>query len=62
MPLAQVASELGVSERYLVAGLRTALGVDPDLLARPADVRCDAACPDARDAEFKRGSSLGVLA
>src|SRR5882757_8689963 len=33
MQLDQLASELGVSERYLVAGLRTVLGVSPELLA-----------------------------
>ena len=34
MPLARLASELGVSERYLVSGLRAVLGVSPELLVR----------------------------
>jgi len=29
MPLDQIARELGVTERYLLSGLRAALGVDP---------------------------------
>jgi AraC-like DNA-binding protein len=33
--LDQIASELGVSERYLVTGLRAVLGVSPYLLVRP---------------------------
>jgi AraC-like DNA-binding protein len=39
MQLDQLASELGVSERYLVAGLRTVLGVSPELLALTTEVR-----------------------
>jgi AraC-like DNA-binding protein len=37
--LDQLASELGVSERYLVAGLRAVLGVSPELLAVTPEVR-----------------------
>jgi AraC-like DNA-binding protein len=33
MPLDRLASELGVSERYLVSGLRAVLGVSPKLLS-----------------------------
>ena len=43
MRLDRVASELGVSEKYLIAGLRTVLGVNPDLLFRSAEVVFDAA-------------------
>ena len=35
MQFERLASKLGVSERYLGAGLRTVLGVSPDLLAKP---------------------------
>jgi AraC-like DNA-binding protein len=43
MQLDQLAFELGISERYLVAGLRSVLGVNPELLVMPAKVRLDAA-------------------
>lgn len=33
-----LASELGVSERYLLTGLRTILGVSPDRLARTLSI------------------------
>ena len=41
--LYQLALELGVSERYLVAGLRTVPGVSSDLIVRPLKARRDAA-------------------
>ena len=34
MPLDRLASELGVSERYLMSGLRAALGVSPAAIGR----------------------------
>ena len=37
--LAQLASELGVTERYLVAGLRAVLGVSPELLVVAPEVK-----------------------
>jgi len=39
MRLDQLAAELGVSERYLIAGLRTVLGVSPSLLVTSSEVK-----------------------
>jgi len=38
VPLDELARELGVTERYLRSGLRAALGIDPQRLARPTGI------------------------
>ena len=38
VPLDDLARELGVTERYLLSGLRAVLGIDPQRLARPTGI------------------------